>query len=103
MDNRKSLKYICTDLDVRRSILVDWIKNLAQIESWHTIMASKADLARRSTMEPTENHKLDDSLFYWFIQIREKGSLISGPVLQEKVMSLNKLTGGDQNFAANLG
>ena len=50
-------------------------------------MASNAGLPRRSTMKLAEKHKLDDALFYQFIQVREKGSPISGPVLQEKAMS----------------
>lgn len=103
VDKGQSIKSICTDLDVGRSTLADWIKNRAQIESWCTKMASNTGLAGRSTMKPAENHKLDDALFYWFTQVREKGSPISGPILQEKAMSLNKEMGGDQNFAASLG
>ena len=66
-------------------------------------MASNAGLAGRSTMKPTENHRLDDALYYWFTQVGEIGSPISGPVHQEKVMLLNKAMGGNQNFAPSLG
>ena len=98
----QSLKSICTVLDVGSSALGDWIKNRARIESWYTRMASNAGLAARSTMKPAENYKLDDALFYWFTQVCEKGSPISGFVLQGKAMSLNKAMGGDRNFAASL-
>ena len=54
-------------------------------------------------MRPSENHKLDVPLFCWFIQVCDKGFLISEPVLQEKAMSLNKAMREDQNFAASLG
>ena len=53
-------------------------------------------------MMPVENHKQGDALFYWLTQVCEKRSLIMEPVLQEKGMSLNKVMGRDQNFAASL-
>lgn len=48
VDKGQSLKSICTDLDVGRSTLADWIKNRAQIESWCTKMASNAGLAGKA-------------------------------------------------------
>ena len=102
MDKGQFLNSIYTDLDVGRLKLADWIKNRAQIELWCMKMASNTGSAGRSTMKPTKNHKLDDAVFDWFTPVHKKGSPISGPVLQEKVMSLNKTMRGDKYFADSL-
>jgi hypothetical protein len=46
------------------------------------------------------NNKVDDALFLWFTQERERGS---GPISQVKALQLNTLLEGDPNFTASNG
>lgn len=39
----------------------------------------------------------------WFSQEREKGALISEPLIKERVLILNKLTNGEESFVTSTG
>jgi len=49
--------------------------------------------------------KLDNALYIWFYQEREKGSTITGPILLEKVSELHRLIYGEhsRSFLASTG
>ena len=66
-------------------------------------MVTKDSLGERSTARKAKNEALDDALFLWFCQERDRGVPISGPILQEKALNLNMKMGGDPSFMASSG
>ncbi|KAL2079919.1 hypothetical protein ACEWY4_023712 [Coilia grayii] len=55
------------------------------IDQSHTSNALK-----RKYMKPAHDEQLDQAVFLWFSQQREKGVPVSGPTLQEKATSLHE-------------
>lgn len=47
--------------------------------------------------------KLDQALILWFTQERQKGIVISSPLIKEKALQLNKLMDGDPSFSVSCG
>lgn len=54
-------------------------------------------------MRTANDSTLDDAVFLWFIQRRSVGEPISGPLLYEKALDLNKKMGGPSEFKASTG
>ncbi|XP_054008992.1 jerky protein homolog-like [Hylaeus anthracinus] len=61
-----------------------------------------ASTSRKSLMVP-KNKNVDDAVFQWFLQNRDKGVPISGPILCEKALEFNKKLEGNPNFKASSG
>ena len=49
------------------------------------------------------NHTLDTAVYTWFMQIRGQGQPVSGPLIFEKVMELNRKLGGKEDFKSSTG
>jgi hypothetical protein len=55
-------------------------------------------------MKKGEYEKTSEALFLWFTQMREKGSPISGPILQAKALEFHKhFKEGEEEFTASVG
>ena len=104
IDKGELLKNIAAEYGVGTSTVSDWKKNRKEIEDFCFKMITKDSLQNRGTVKKARNESLDDALFIWFSEKREHGVPISGPILQEKALSLNsKLANGDPNFTASQG
>lgn len=103
MDKGETLKSIAAEYGVGATTVGDWKKNRIKIEDFCSKMVAKDSLGDRSTARTAKNEALDESLFLWFRQERDRGVPISGPILQEKALSLNKKLGGDPSFTASSG
>lgn len=57
----------------------------------------------RKTLKTSQNTKLDDSVYLWFTQRRNLGEPISGPLICEKALQLNKKLNGPTDFKASTG
>lgn len=66
-------------------------------------MISNDTLGNRSTIKKAKNDSLDDALFMWFEQERQRGVPISGSILTDKALNLNTKLEGDPNFTASIG
>lgn len=103
IDKGESLKNIAIEYGVGPTTVGDWKKNRCQIEDFCAKMVTKDSLGNRATIKKAKNETLDEALFMWFQQWREGGVPISGPILKEKALSLNKKLGGDPSFSASIG
>lgn len=104
IDKGEMLKKISEEFGVGTSTVSDWKKNRKEIEDFCFKMISKDSLEGRGTIKKAKNEQLDDALFIWFSEQRERGMPLSGPILQEKALLLNKSTpNGDPTFTASLG
>ncbi|KAL6446999.1 hypothetical protein ACFW04_001398 [Cataglyphis niger] len=50
-----------------------------------------------------ENSPLEQALYEWFLQKKSIGELVTGTMLQEKAVELNKMLNGDSNFKGTNG
>ncbi|XP_017763087.1 PREDICTED: jerky protein homolog-like [Eufriesea mexicana] len=103
IDKGEPLKSVAIDLGVGTSTVSDWKKNRKEIEDFCAKMVSRDSLGNRGTIKKAKNVTLDDALYVWYIQERENGVPVSGPILRKKALSLNKKLGGDPTFTASVG
>lgn len=102
LDNGESASKLAVEFGVGNSTITDWKKNRSKIEQFCISTTSKCTESRQ-TAKTTPLDKLDSALFVWFSQEREKGTPISGPLIKEKALKLNKLMNGDESFVASTG
>ncbi|XP_067139686.1 jerky protein homolog-like [Centruroides vittatus] len=51
----------------------------------------------------TENQDLDIAVYTWFMQVHSQGQPITGPLVCEKTLEMNKKLGGNADFKATAG
>ncbi|XP_028139627.1 jerky protein homolog-like [Diabrotica virgifera virgifera] len=102
IDKGESLKTIAASYGVGRSTVSDWKKNRTKIEEFCFKMITKDSLDNRCKANKAKNETLDDALYVWFCAERERGLPVSGPIIQESALKLNKmLPDCEPNFTAN--
>lgn len=104
IDKGESIKSIASYYGVGTSTVSDWKKNRKNIEDFCYKMISKDSLDNRCKAKKAKNETLDEALFVWFCAERGRGLPLSGPIIQQKALSLNKnLPDSDSNFTASQG
>lgn len=103
IDKGELLKNIAAEYGVGTSTVSDWKKNRADIEDFCSKMVSKDCLSDRRMATKAKNDHLDEALYLWFCQERERGVPLSGPLVQEKALRLNSKMNGDASFTASQG
>uniref|UniRef100_A0A1B6G8K7 HTH psq-type domain-containing protein n=1 Tax=Cuerna arida TaxID=1464854 RepID=A0A1B6G8K7_9HEMI len=81
LDNGESLTKIAAEIGVGKATVSDWKKNRLKIEQFSTT-TSKKTLKDRHHVTVSVNEKIDEAVFLWFSQERQKGVPISGPLIQ---------------------
>lgn len=104
LDKGESLKKVAQDYGVGENTVGDWRRNRKQIENYVYQSASKEASNCRSTLKKSSCELLEEALLLWFCQAREQGFPVSGPIIQEKALSLNlKLNSPIEKFEASKG
>ncbi|XP_067136655.1 jerky protein homolog-like [Centruroides vittatus] len=78
-------------------------KNSDAIKKFASVFDSEGGSLHRKTMRMAENQDLDTAVYTWFIQVRSQGQPISGPMICEKALEMNKKLGGNADFKATNG
>lgn len=78
-------------------------KNRGALTTFASTMDSADGVKKRKVMKNAKDKELDDAVSTWFIQRRSLGEPISGPLLCEKSLELNKKLGGSEDFKASAG
>ncbi|XP_069670562.1 zinc finger protein 239-like isoform X2 [Periplaneta americana] len=75
------------------------------LEMAERVKNSDGDAGRRKVIKSSTSafHEFDNAMFQWFKVQRARGISVSGPVLCEKALDLNRKMGGDTNFKASSG
>lgn len=102
LDAGESSTKLAAEFGVGKATLSDWKKNRVKIEQFCNVTTDKT-LKQRHHVTVSVNEKIDEAVFLWFSQERQKGVPISGPLIQEKALQLNKLMNGDSAFTASNG
>jgi hypothetical protein len=82
----------------------EWRKNRQKIEQWCSVLS--APNKKRKTMKESEHKKIDEGLYLWFSQNRERGVPISGPILRQKALDMSQdltVTEAPDRFVASEG
>lgn len=92
---------------VGTSTVSDWKKNRPEIEKWYTSRPSssnsKKQSKKRKSMKKSQHEQVSDALFVWFVQKREKGAPISGPILKEKALEFyNRFEGNNDETVKDI-
>lgn len=96
--NGEILRTVAADFGVGVSTVSDWVKMKNKFEEHASKMPNK------KTMKTCQNDKVNEAVFLWFTQQREKGVTLSGPVIQEKAKMLSGLMGEEgEGFKASAG
>lgn len=89
LDSGETAVNLAKELNVGKSTISDWKKNRKEIEKWYLSRAgpSTSKLGKkRKTMKKSEYEEVGEALYIWFLQKREKGAPLSGPILREKAL-----------------
>jgi hypothetical protein len=81
LDSGESVKKIANEYRVVSTTVKDCKK-------WCSVLAAPSPT--RKTMKSSEHQKIDNALYLWFTQQRERGIPLSEPILQAKAISLGE-------------
>lgn len=100
LNNGESVSTLSREYNVGMSTIYDVKKNSAAILNY--LLMDKG-CARRKSMKKPANIQLENALLTWIAEKRRIGEPVTGPVLCEKALELNKHLNGDPNFKASSG
>lgn len=89
---------MAADFGVGIFTVSDWVKMKSKFQEHASKMPNK------KTMKTSQNEKVNEAVFLWFTQQREKGVSLSGPIIQEKAKMLSEMMGeAGEGFKASSG
>lgn len=104
LDKGETLKKLAAEYGVGEVTVGDWRRNRSKLEQFTSNKCSGILSNSRKSMKSAEYNKTSEALFMWFSQQRQKGSPISGPMLQEKAIFFrNQFNEGESDFTASSG
>lgn len=96
--NGEILRKVAADYNVGKSTISDWMKQKDKLEQ------NISKQQHKKMMKSSKNCKLNEAMFLWFTQQREKGAPLSGPIIQEKArIMFEKLGENTSEFTASTG
>ncbi|XP_060616128.2 jerky protein homolog-like isoform X3 [Anolis sagrei] len=104
LDKGEMMQKVANEYGVARVTVGEWKKNRLEIEKWCSSRVTDGALKERKTMKKCRYEKVSEALYVWFIQFRDIGVPISGPILQQKALHFRKeFNEGDLDFTASSG
>lgn len=103
LDAGETIKSIATDLGVGEVTVGDWRRNRIKIEQFCSQKCNETPAEKRKSMRTSDYEKTSKALFLWFTQQRNKGTPISGPILQEKAVFFRNQFKEGEDFTASVG
>lgn len=79
----ESVSKLASELNVGKSTICDWKKTRAKIEQFRTTSAEKT-LQHRQAAKQSLYGKVDESLFVWFTQERERETPLVGLLCKKR-------------------
>lgn len=103
LDKSISYSVICEKYGIGRSTVGDVKKNRDKLTKFRSDMVSMGMSRDAKVMKLGDDQRLDQAVYIWFKQKRMEGVPISGPMLCEKALELNKCLNGESKFSASEG
>lgn len=102
-DNGEKNKDLAITDGVSHAAISYIIKNKENIQSHFHLLSEQQGNENRTRVDPMDHSILEKAIFQWFIQKRNLGEPVSGPVLQEKARIFNEHLQGSSTFLASSG
>ncbi|GFV96259.1 jerky protein homolog-like [Trichonephila clavipes] len=102
LDKGEGVTKLTTEFNVGKATICDWRKNRRKLEQC-CANSSGETLENKQTAKQSLYDKVDNAFHIWFTQERQRGTPLSGLIIQEKDIQLNKLMNGDASFSASIG
>ena len=107
MEKGESVYVLSREVGLSTGTLRRWKSEKFKMEKW----VKDSDIRARNTqyisknrsMKSTQNEDVDEATYIWYRQKMAEGRRVSGPMLQNKALSFNKLVGGKESFVASTG
>ncbi|XP_060845567.1 jerky protein homolog-like [Rhopalosiphum padi] len=103
LDKGESGSSLAQFYNVGKSTIGDIKRKKETILSYASKMDSSDGIKTRKVMKCAANVKLDEALFLWYVQNRNLGNPISGPILCEQALIFNSKMGSTSDFKASSG
>ncbi|XP_023214516.1 jerky protein homolog-like [Centruroides sculpturatus] len=94
---------LAREYGVGNATISDIKKNSDAIIKFSSILDSEDGSVYRKTMKMAENQDLDTAVYMWYVQVRNQGQPITGPLICKKALEINKKLGGNDDFKATNG
>nr|XP_024218404.1 jerky protein homolog-like [Halyomorpha halys] len=91
---------VASDLGVGVTTVKDWKKNRDQLISFSAL---SDDPTNKKRLRKPASEVLDEAVWLWFCQEREKGTPLSGPLIKAKATSLHSSLNAEGDFHASEG
>lgn len=91
---------VASDLGVGVTTVKDWKKNRDQLISFRAL---SNDPTNKKRLRKPASEVLDEAVWLWFCQEREKGTPLSGPLIKAKATSLHSSLNAEGDFHASEG
>lgn len=103
VDRGHTIRKVANELGVGEVTVGDWKRRRQELEEWcWRSFETDSVRVKRKTMKKGEFNKTSEALFMWFLQMKEEGNTVSGPILQSKALELNmNFREGDGFTASN--
>ncbi|XP_069701118.1 uncharacterized protein [Periplaneta americana] len=103
LEKGESASSLAREYSIGKSTISDIKRNKDSILQFAAKLNSEDGSKKRKTMRDANDSILEQAVYTWFVQRRAKRDPISGPLLCEKALELNKKLGGSSDFKASTG
>ena len=107
MEKGESVYILSREVGLSVATLRKWKSKKLEMEKWvkdcDVRAKNKQYINKNKNMKSTKNEDVDEATYIWYRQKMAEGRHVSGPMLQNKALSFNKLVGGEESFVASTG
>ncbi|XP_035209989.1 jerky protein homolog-like [Stegodyphus dumicola] len=86
LEKEESVSAVAEDLGVDKGMIGHWKKKRMEIKLWRVKRMCTETLKERKSMKESEFNEVNEVLYIWFRQAREKSTPVSGQILQQKAL-----------------
>lgn len=103
LEKGEIVKALCLEFGVGESTIKDWMKKKTEFSEFMSSTLSLTSIEKRKTLKNSSFKDVDEALYLWFLQQRQLGTPLDGPILQAQAGKLNQLLNKDREFKASDG
>lgn len=102
LDQGETPSKVASELDVGKATVWDWKKRREDfVKCSQRSMGMGSSNVHRKTIEKGEFEKTSEALYMWFLEMKEKGVLVSGLLLKHKALELQKKFNEGEEFTCS--
>ena len=90
IDNGEAAVKLAKEFNVGKSTISDWKRQRSEIDKFVRSTMSMKIIENRCTLKKSRFSQVDEATYLWFLQERERGTPLSGPIIREKARQLHE-------------